>query len=77
MNISPAAVEDALLKRFPEISEVCAVGYPDTRMGEEVAAVIKMKQGFANLEQASMQKLENLSPYEAPSKVFIVEEGCL
>lgn len=74
INISPAAVEDALLKSFPEIDEVCVVGYPDTRMGEEIAAVIKMKQGFVDIDEESMKKLENLSPYEWPSKVFVVKE---
>ena len=74
VKISPAAVEDALLKNFPEIDEVCVVGYPDSRMGEEIAAVVRMKQGFAPIEQASMKNFENLSVYERPAKVFVIAE---
>lgn len=74
IKISPAAVEDALLKNFPEIDELCVVGYPDARMGEEVAVVVKMKEGFASIGQADMKKLENISVYETPVKVFVIEE---
>ncbi|MEK7065478.1 MAG: class I adenylate-forming enzyme family protein, partial [Patescibacteria group bacterium] len=37
VNISPSSIEDALLKAFPQIDEVSIVGYPDERMGEEIA----------------------------------------
>jgi acyl-CoA synthetase (AMP-forming)/AMP-acid ligase II len=78
VNISPAAVEDALLKNFPEINEVCVVGYEDSRMGEEVAAVItlvhaKSVKGLAEkiVRFGGEGKLVGLSRYEAPVKVFM------
>src|SRR3989344_4738415 len=74
IKISPAAVEDTLLKNFPEIDEVCVVGYPDSRMGEEIAAVVRLKQGFSDLKQEDMGRDENLSAYERPSKIFVLKE---
>lgn len=86
VNISPAAVEDVLLKNFPEIDEVCVVGYADARMGEEIAAVIslqslassRLKPGFSEKEfaeriqqEGSLSKISGLSSYEAPAKVFV------
>ncbi|HEX9722365.1 MAG TPA: class I adenylate-forming enzyme family protein [Candidatus Paceibacterota bacterium] len=88
VNISPAAVEDALLKNFPEINEVCVVGYEDSRMGEEVAAVITVRSLTSNRRNRASGKelvekitrfgaegkLVGLSRYEAPSKVFVLDE---
>ena len=86
VKISPVAVEDALLKNFPDIDEVCVVGYSDARMGEEVAAVITLqslassveKPGFNEKEfveriqqEGSLDKIFGLSSYEAPAKVFV------
>jgi len=84
IKISPAAVEDALLKNFPEIDEVCVVGYSDARMGEEVAALIRLDQNSRKeqeretkrriLEDGGLGKLDGLSRYECPTKVFILKE---
>jgi len=85
VNISPAAVEDALLKNFPEINEVCVVGYKDSRMGEEVAAVVTLldsgknspaNEGFSEkvVRFGGEGKLVELSRYEAPAKVFVIKK---
>lgn len=68
VNLSPSAIEDALLKAFPQIEEVSVVGYPDERMGEEIAAVVVSKKKFA-LPDA----IPGLSAYETPKKIFFVE----
>ncbi|MBI3955692.1 acyl--CoA ligase [Candidatus Gottesmanbacteria bacterium] len=68
VNLSPSAIEDALLKSFPEIDEVSVVGYPDARMGEEIAAVVVSKKRFILPDQ-----VPGLSPYETPKKLFFVE----
>ncbi len=79
VNLSPALIEDSLLKNFSEINEVSVVGYPDPRMGEEIAAVIVPKNKIAKrlidhiLEIASLNKISGLSPYEVPKKVFVVD----
>ena len=81
INISPVAIEDALLKNFPELDEVCVVGYKDMRMGEDVAAVVTLKQdGSAEqrkeiadriVHYGGLDRLTGLSRYEAPVKVFV------
>lgn len=68
VNLSPSAIEDALLKSFPQIDEVSVVGYPDARMGEEIAAVVVSKKRFTLPNQIS-----GLSTYEMPKKVFFVD----
>lgn len=67
VNISPSSIEDALLKAFPHISEVSVVGYPDSRMGEEIAAVIVSKKHF------TFSHVPNLSRYETPNKIFFID----
>lgn len=68
INLSPSAIEDALLKSFPQIDEVSVVGYPDVRMGEEIAAVVVSKKRFTLPDQ-----IPGLSTYETPKKVFFVD----
>lgn len=68
VNISPSAIEDALIKAFANISQVSVVGYPDSRMGEEIAAVIVSKKHF------TFTNVPTLSRYEMPSKIFFVDE---
>jgi len=83
-NISPAAIEDALLKNFYDIQEVAIVGYADERMGEEIAAVLVPQDGLSEAEQNELSdrivkqgqlgNIEGLSRYEAPARVIVVKE---
>lgn len=83
VNISPSAIEDALLKEFPQIDEVSVVGYPDERMGEEIAAVIVPKTRLIPIEGSTLMQsireasqtgsIPSLSTFEAPKKVFIID----
>ncbi len=77
VNISPSAIEDALLSAFPAIAEVSVVGYPDVRMGEEIAAVIVPKSKSTKPEDIlgafAKGQVRGLSNYEYPKKIFIVE----
>jgi len=43
-NIAPKEIED-LLRGNPKIVDIYVYGIPDERLGEEVAAAIKLKQG--------------------------------
>jgi len=43
-NIAPKEIED-LLRRNPKIVDVYVYGVPDQRLGEEIAAAIKLKHG--------------------------------
>lgn len=73
INLSPSAIEDALLKAFPQIDEVSVVGYPDARMGEEIAAVIVLKRPGLRELQGRALTVPGLSPYDTPKKVFFVD----
>jgi fatty-acyl-CoA synthase len=72
-NIYPAEIE-AFLMRHPKVSEAQIIGVPDTFMGEEVAAVIKLKPG----ETASEDELRdyckaNISRHKVPKFFRFVE----
>lgn len=73
INLSPSAIEDALLKAFPQIDEVCVVGYPGARMGEEIAAVIVLKRPGLRELQGRALSVPGLSLYETPKKIFFVD----
>lgn len=78
VNISPSAIEDVLLKNFINIAEVSVVGIPDSRMGEEIAAVIIPKVGISGkqIENEISKKeggIEGLSSYEVPKRIFFME----
>jgi fatty-acyl-CoA synthase len=45
-NIAPKEIED-LLRQHPKIADVYVYGIPDERMGEDVAAAIRLKAGEA------------------------------
>ena len=45
-NIAPKEIED-LLRRNPKIMDVYVYGVPDERLGEDVAAAVKLNQGEA------------------------------
>lgn len=84
INLSPSTIEDALLKTFPEIDEVSVVGYPDTRMGEEIAAVIVPKRSHLASQGETLRKqilnasqnghIPGLSRFEAPKKIYFVDK---
>ncbi len=83
VNLSPAAIEDVLLKAFPEIDGVSVVGYPDSRMGEEIAVVVVLKRSHLARQGETLQNqiiesgqngvIPGLSRYEAPKKVFVFD----
>ncbi len=73
VNLSPSAIEDALLKAFPQIDEVSVVGFPDVRMGEEIAAVVVLKRGGLRELQGRVLSVPGLSPFETPKKLFFFD----
>ncbi|OHA62097.1 MAG: hypothetical protein A3E07_03775 [Candidatus Wildermuthbacteria bacterium RIFCSPHIGHO2_12_FULL_45_9] len=85
VNISPSAVEDALLKNFDELDEVAVIGFEDSRMGEEIAAVATVQKSVSQERAKELEiqivrlglegKIEGLSRYESPVKALIVKEN--
>src|SRR5690348_9315562 len=49
-NIFPREIEEFLL-RHPQVAEVYVVGVPDAFFGEELLAVVRLKEGAAVTEQ--------------------------
>lgn len=82
VNLSPSAIEDAMLKNFPEVDEVSVVGIPDERMGEEIAAVLVLKKDIKDKEKiknkiinaCSTNQITGISAYETPKKIYLTAE---
>ena len=71
-NIYPAEIE-AFLMRHPEIAEAQVVGLPDSFMGEEVAAVIRLKPGsVANDEEVRRYCRDGISRHKVPKYISFV-----
>ncbi len=71
-NIYPAEIESFLM-RHPEIAEAQVVGLPDSFMGEEVAAVIRLKpDSSANDEDVLLYCREGISRHKVPKYLSFV-----
>jgi acyl-coenzyme A synthetase/AMP-(fatty) acid ligase len=87
VNLSPLAIENAILKAFPEISHCHAVGFPDIRYGEEIMAVLCFRDDFPQSQQKKIinsiknpskdKLIAELSHYEHPKKVLVVKAESL
>ncbi len=65
-NVYPAEIE-AFLMRHPKVSEAQVVGVPDTFMGEEGVALIKLKAGeSADADEIREYCRANISRYKVP-----------
>jgi fatty-acyl-CoA synthase len=72
-NIYPAEIE-AFLMRHPKVAEAQIIGLPDKFMGEEVAAVIKLKPGEAATEDELREYCKaNISRHKVPKYFRFVE----
>jgi fatty-acyl-CoA synthase len=71
-NIYPAEIE-AFLMRHPGIAEAQVVGLPDGFMGEEVAAVIRLKTGaVADDEEVRRYCRDGISRHKVPKYIRFV-----
>jgi fatty-acyl-CoA synthase len=71
-NIYPAEIEEFLM-RHPDIAEAQVIGVPDRMMGEEVAAVVRLKHGSdTNAEQLRQYCLDRISRHKVPRYVSLV-----
>jgi long-chain acyl-CoA synthetase len=73
-NVYCAEVEAAIFEN-PAVADVAVIGLPDARLGEEVAAVVNVKAGFA-LTQADLQTFLSgkLASFKVPSTIFVRTE---
>ena len=86
VNISPIAVENALLEAHPELSAAYVVGTQHPRWGEDVCATIILKSDCADSPQQLAERITQrgqngeipgLSTYEAPARVIPISHADL
>jgi fatty-acyl-CoA synthase len=74
INIYPAEVEKAI-QSIVEVKESAAVGLPDARRGEVVAAFVSLKKPNTLTEQQLIERLTGkIADFKLPRKVFFVED---
>jgi fatty-acyl-CoA synthase len=74
INIYPAEVEKAI-QSIIEVKESAAVGLPDARRGEVVAAFVSLKQPNTLTEQQLIERLTGkIADFKLPRRVFFVED---
>jgi acyl-CoA synthetase (AMP-forming)/AMP-acid ligase II len=71
-NIFPVEIEDFLMAH-EKIQDAAVIGIPDERLGEAVAAIIKVKPGKEMTEAEMNKYCEGLPKYKRPRKIFFDE----
>jgi fatty-acyl-CoA synthase len=74
VNLYPREIEE-LLFQHPDIAEVAVLGVPDATWGEQVAAVIRLKNASVKPtpEELKAWCRERISAHKAPSQWFFAE----
>ena len=73
-NIYAAEVERAI-ESIPQVAEAAAVGMPDSKRGEVVAAFVLLNKGAAMTEEGLIEVLqEKIAYFKIPKKVVFVKE---
>jgi fatty-acyl-CoA synthase len=74
LNLYPREIED-LLFDHPAIAEAAIVGIPDEKWGEQVGAVIRLREGFAQPDPAELRAWcrERISAHKTPTHWFFTE----
>jgi acyl-CoA synthetase (AMP-forming)/AMP-acid ligase II len=68
-NIFPVEIEEFLMENR-RLQDAAVIGIPDDRLGEIVAAVIKVKPGAVLTEQDVLDFCEGLPRYKRPRKII-------
>ncbi len=70
-NIYAAEIEAALFEH-PDITEAAIIGIPHERLGEEVGAVVRLREGSSMTEQdVKDQVADRLAAFKVPVRVWI------
>ncbi len=85
INISPMAVERALLAKYKTLLDVYAFPYFDKRYGGIVAAAVTLKNGKHKVNQRNFVNkiikdgknglINGISDYQSPSRIFVAKDG--
>ncbi len=73
-NVYPAEIEE-VITMIPKVSEVAVIGVPHADFGEEVKAVVKLKNGSSlSVDEILSHCKENLAGYKRPRSVDFVDD---
>jgi fatty-acyl-CoA synthase len=74
LNLYPREIED-LLFDHPLIAEVAIVGIPDEKWGEQVGAVVRLREGVDQPDPAELRAWcrERISAHKTPAHWFFIE----
>jgi long-chain acyl-CoA synthetase len=73
-NVYPREVEEVLYEH-PAIQEAAVVGIPDDALGEEVGAVVVLKEGGSlDAQEVKAYVKEQVAAYKYPRKVWFADE---
>ena len=68
-NIFPVEIENFIMEN-QKVQDVAVIGIPDERLGEIVAAIIKVKPGSSMSEEDALDHCEGLPRYKRPRKII-------
>jgi long-chain acyl-CoA synthetase len=73
-NVYPREIEE-ILYEHPAVAEAAVIGTPHAELGEEVVAVVALKEGHeAAAEELRDRCKEQIAAYKYPRQVFFVDE---
>lgn len=77
VNIYPQETEN-VLALHPKISDVAVIGVPDAAMGEQVKAVVQLREGFSPSDDLAAEIIDyvrdRIAHYKAPKTVDFVDD---
>jgi acyl-CoA synthetase (AMP-forming)/AMP-acid ligase II len=77
VNIYPQEIEN-VLALHPKIFDVAVIGVPDTEMGEQVKAVVQLRDGIPSSDELAAEIVayvrDRIAHYKAPRSVDFVDE---
>jgi acyl-CoA synthetase (AMP-forming)/AMP-acid ligase II len=72
-NVYPREVEDVLMNHTA-VLEACVVGVPDSRFGEVVKGVVRLRPGASANEAELIKWCRSLSGFKVPKTIDLVDE---
>jgi long-chain acyl-CoA synthetase len=73
-NVYPREIEE-ILYTHPDVVEAAVVGVPHPDLGEEVTAVVMLRQGACTAQEELIQFVkERVAPYKYPRRIRLVNE---